>query len=276
MNEPTLVAHIEGIGIWSRDWPDWQTAAAAIRSGAEPAQLPPGKPVRAPAALLAGNERRRASDSVLLALEVGAAAVRASGFDARTLPSIFCSAHGDLAIVDALCRTLASEPALLSPTRFHHSVHNAASGYWSIAAGSLAPSTALAAYDCSFAGGLLEALAQLAHDEEQLLLVACDTEATGALASVNTSRGLLAMGLVLGRARRPASRWRLSATLRATAAPQPALRSPAAAAHARNASADLLPLAEALACGGPFELALPLREHCALELNGEPLLDTVP
>jgi len=31
-----------------------------------------------------------------------------------------------------MCKTLADDPLLLSPTRFHHSVHNAASGYWAI------------------------------------------------------------------------------------------------------------------------------------------------
>ena len=79
------------------------------------------------------------------ALDVAAAAVAASGHDARQLPSVFASAHADLAVVDALCDTLADDPLLLSPTRFHHSVHNAASGYWAIASGCTAPSSAVGA-----------------------------------------------------------------------------------------------------------------------------------
>ena len=94
-------------------------------------------------ALLAANERRRAPDTVLVALEVASQALLHAGFSAadssedsaedsaspHDLASVFVSSHGDLPITDALCTTLASNPRLLSPTRFHHSVHNAASGY---------------------------------------------------------------------------------------------------------------------------------------------------
>ena len=106
--------------------------------------------------MLAANERRRAPVTVLLALEVASAAVAASGHAAATLASVFTSAHGDLPITDTLCRTLAEQPLALSPTRFHHSVHNAASGSWAMASGSHAASTALAAGGHSFAAGLLE------------------------------------------------------------------------------------------------------------------------
>ena len=53
-------------------------------------------------------------------------------------------------------------PHTISPTRFHNSVHNAAAGYWTIGAGCMQATTALSAYDATFAEGLLEALAQLA------------------------------------------------------------------------------------------------------------------
>jgi uncharacterized repeat protein (TIGR01451 family) len=64
---------------------------------------------------------------------------------AASSPSVFSSAHGDLAIVDALCRSLAQDPQLLSPMRFHNSVHNATSGYWAIGCRSREASTAVAA-----------------------------------------------------------------------------------------------------------------------------------
>ena len=66
------------------------------------------------------------------------------------------SSDGDGEIVHRLCTALASPAAEVSPTDFHNSVHNAATGYWSIGAHSSAPSTALCAYDGSFAAGLLE------------------------------------------------------------------------------------------------------------------------
>ena len=47
---------------------------------------------------------------------------------------------------------------LISPTRFHNSVHNAAAGYWGIATGATPAANALCADDASFGAGLLEAL----------------------------------------------------------------------------------------------------------------------
>ena len=118
--------------------------------------------------------------------------MRESGLDAATLPSVFTSAHGDLAINDYMCSTLASEPTLISPTKFHNSVHNAAAGYWTIATGCHEASTALTAFDASFGAGLLEAASQCQADARPVLLVAVDVEAAGALASVTESTGLLA------------------------------------------------------------------------------------
>src|SRR5690606_29192269 len=125
--------------------------------GAEPEQ-PPRKPSPQ---LLPANERRRAPDSVALALEVAQHACAAAGRDPAVLPSVFASTHGDLAITDYMCQTLAEAPAQVSPTRFHNSVHNAAAGYWTIGTGCHAPATALSAYRASFAQGLLEAVAQV-------------------------------------------------------------------------------------------------------------------
>lgn len=255
-------AFIDGVALWTPALPDWARARAAFR----------GEPLlteaqRRPApTLLAANERRRAPDAVLMALQVAECAIAASGHEAADIASVFSSAHGDLAITDALCRTLAADPLLLSPTRFHHSVHNAASGYWAIASGSRAGSTALAAFERSFAAGLLEALCQCAADARPVLLVACDTEACGPLASVNRSRGLLAMALLLSPRRGVRSAWSLQWSLQAGPAAPVALRSAAARALAGNASADALPLAEALATDSDSALALPLTDCLSLQL----------
>lgn len=263
---------IEGVALWSPSLPGWDAAAPALRGGALPAPAA-GRPS---AVLLAANERRRAPDSVLLALEVAAAALAASGRAAADVATVFVSTHGDLPITDALCQTLAGDPRLLSPTRFHHSVHNAASGYWAMGSGSPAASTALAAGEHSFATGLLEALAQCAAEAQPVLLVAYDTEATGALRSVNRSRGLLAVALLL--APRPAHAAHASQAAHATqavldwrcgpgAVAVPPLQSAAARALQANASSAALPLMEALACGRSTRLAWPLSATVALELE---------
>jgi hypothetical protein len=236
----------------------------------------PGMPRPAPA-LLGPNERRRASDAVRVALEVAAAAVAQAEADAATLASVFTSAHGDLAIVDALCQTLAHDPMLLSPTRFHHSVHNAASGYWAIATGCRAPSNAVAAFDHSFAAGWLEAACECEADGRPVLRVGVDTEARGPLTSVNRSRGLLGAAVVLTPRAGPQSRWAVDADLLAGATPRPPASPPSTPSGQRpdlaaNALADALPVIEALAGRAPAALTLPLGAALALALRFEPIV----
>lgn len=258
---------IDGIALWAPAWPGWPQARAGLRGQATPADPVARRP--APA-LLAANERRRAPDAVLLALEVAAAAMATSGHDATRIASVFTSAHGDLPITDGLCRTLAENPLALSPTRFHHSVHNAGSGYWAIGSGSHAASTALAAGPRSFAAGLLEALCLCAADDEPVLLVGSDTEACGPLASVTRSRGLLAVALVLSTQRSAASRWTLHWSVHDGSQVTP-LRSAAAQALAPNAMADALPLFEALAAESAAEVALAASDALNLTLTLAPL-----
>ena len=236
---------IDGIGWWSPGLPGWAQAQAALRDAAVDT-TPAAAAARPSPTLLAANERRRAPDAVLLALEVATQAATASGHDAATLATVFASTHGDLAITDAMCRTLAADPTLLSPTRFHHSVHNAGSGYWAIGSGSGTASTALAAFDATFAAGLLEAACQCQADSQPVMLVVCDTEAAGPLRSVNRSRGLLALALVLSPRRGPQSLASLQWGLQPGAVAPPQTESPAAQNLAINASAAAMPLAEAL------------------------------
>ncbi len=303
-----LVVYIDGVAFWSPALPGWRQARLAanpVRSVGDgdgdtdaavdiEADAPAAAPPRRPSpSMLAANERRRAPDSVLLALQVAQDAVADSGHDPHDLSSIFTSAYGDLPIVDALCRTLADDPRLLSPTRFHHSVHNAASGYWAIASGSHAASTAVAAGPHSFAAGLLEAVATVVTDDTAVLLVGFDTEARGPLASVNTSRGLLGVALVLAPERGPTSRWRMAVDCHsdrpigkadcAAAAPLrlaadhrsvPAAAQyehPAWQALRHNAQADALPLFEALAQDAPQQLTMALGAGLALWVQLHPV-----
>ena len=260
--------YIDGIALWSPSLPGWAPAKQALRGEAVAADSPVPRPNPA---LLAANERRRAPDAVLVALEVAAAAVAMAGQDAATLPSVFTSAHGDLGIVDALCSTLATDPQMLSPTRFHHSVHNAASGYWAMATGCRAASSAVSGFEASFAVGLLEAATQAHTDGTPVLLVGFDTAARGALASVNRSRGLLGVALVLAPQRSAASVFSLDWACAAGTAPLPPLVSAAATALATNAMADALPLFEALARVEDTALTLPLGPAGILQLRTIPL-----
>lgn len=187
---------VEGIGFWASGLPGWEAACAFLQTGARP-ESPPRKPSPE---LLAPNERRRAPDTVALAIEVAQKACRAAGRDPATLSSVFTSTHGDLAITDYMCATLTSEPLTVSPTKFHNSVHNAAAGYWTIGAGCMAPATAISAYSASFAQGLIEAIGQLAAGEPHVLLVAYDALSPGPLRNVSCSEDFLAGALLLSTA----------------------------------------------------------------------------
>jgi hypothetical protein len=155
-------------------------------------------------------------------------------------------------------------------------VHNAASGYWAIASGSTASSTALSAADASFAAGWLEAASLCAGERLPVLLVGFDTEAVGALTSVNSSRGLLAVALVLAPQRTAASRWQVDWRLDTEAPVPPRLRSRLAQGLADNAQSDALPLFEALALGEASALALRLSPALSLCLQLLPSASNAP
>ena len=208
--------------------------------------------------LLPPNERRRAPDTVALAVAVGQAACANAGRDPTLLPSVFASTYGDLAITDYMCATLAAAPTMLSPTRFHNSVHNAAAGYWSIATGCRQPYCALGAGGYTFAAGLFAAALQVCADETDVLLVAYDIDARGPLTQLTHSRGLLGVALVLA-ASHEGNSSRLQLTLTADA--------PVGGTPAANAMAACLPLIAALESRVAAVLSLPLGPDSALEVR---------
>ena len=253
---------VDAVAVWGSRLPGWEQARAILRGEAA---APPTPATRPAPALLPANERRRAPDSVAIALEVAARACAAADRDPKSLTSVFASTHGDLAITDYMCETLAHSPTLLSPTRFHNSVHNAAAGYWTIATGCMRPYTALSAGGFTFGEGLLEALAQAACDATAVLYVAYDIEARGPLASMAPSAGMLAVALVLAAQASARSEARLDWELCEQAAPRdpPAVH---AGLVAGNGMASSLPLLEAIATRKPASLTYPLGPGLVLQL----------
>ena len=126
-----LSAYVRGIGLLGPGLDDWASAASVL-AGIAP--YTPRATVLPPPAALPPAERRRTGAVVRLALAIGFEAISRAGVAASELPTIFSSSGGDGANCHEICVTLASGDRQLSPTRFHNSVHNAASGYWSIAA----------------------------------------------------------------------------------------------------------------------------------------------
>jgi hypothetical protein len=183
-----------GVALWTDAMPSWSQAQAVLRGDAAPIEGVQPRPV---AGLLSAAERRRAPDSVALALHVAQAALDDAGLAAKQMPSVFASAHGDMAVTDYLCQTLASDPSNLSPTKFIQTVHNVVSGQWGIATGCRAPSTAVSAAEHTFGAGLLEAFTQTLVGQAPLLWVNYEVPSVGTLKQLTPSQGRMALAMVL-------------------------------------------------------------------------------
>lgn len=258
---------VTGIGAWARGVPDWSTLRGILHGESAPAD---DAPLRPSADALSGPERRRAPDSVRLAVEVASQACAMARCDPLTTPCVFASTWGDIATTDYVCATLARTPLELSPTRFHNSVLNAPAGYWTIATGCTAASSAVTAHHRSFAAGLLESLALACADGGPVLYAACDTASAGPLAE--TTRTTLAFGvaLVLDSDPGPGAslRWSLGG---GTESPLPRLGAPLQPVADDNPSnAHALALLSALADRDHRRLVLPLSPGLALDLETSP------
>ncbi|MFT4194473.1 beta-ketoacyl synthase chain length factor [Ottowia sp.] len=185
---------IEGVGIVAPGLNDWPSAAAVLRGEQPYAAAPTALP--APE-LLPPAERRRASRIVKATLAAGLQACRQAGRDPASLANVFASSGGDGHNCHALCELLATGDRQISPTRFHNSVHNAASGYWSIATGATPAAQVLGAYDASFGAGLLEAMTQVEAGGQPVLLVASDSEYPPPLHIKRPIQDTAALALVL-------------------------------------------------------------------------------
>ena len=191
----TLAARIRGVGLVGPGWSSWAEAREAIAGRAAYAPRPTAAP--APEALPA-TERRRAGKSVRIALGAGLAAAAEAGLEPRELTTIFASSGGDGDTLHEICETLATDDRSISPTRFHNSVHNAPAGYWGIATGAMRPSDTIAAFDGTFAAGLIEAATRLAADPAHpVLLVAYDAPYPEPLHAARPISDVFGLGIVL-------------------------------------------------------------------------------
>jgi hypothetical protein len=253
----SITVFVEGIGLLGPGISNWAQGSPQL-DGSMPYQS--GRCVLPLPMALPPAERRRAGTVVKVSLAVGQEAVAASGLQAAVLSSVFTSSSGDAINCHEICSALASRDRLISPTRFHNSVHNASSGYWSISSGSMASSSVLCARDGSFAAGLMEAMVQVAVEQTSVLLVAYDTDYPEPLHSVRSLPDTFGVGLVLSpqRSERSLAQWTL-----------------APAACFTDAAADRLDVAalEHLRVSIPAARCLPLLRSVATQSQGPLVLD---
>jgi len=185
---------VEGIGLLGPGLDGWLVGRSVLAGEAAYVAAPTN--LRA-SDMLPPAERRRAGVPIKLALTVGQEAFLQAGRETKTASTVFTSSGGDNDNVHAINGILATAPREVSPTRFHNSVHNAAAGYWCIAAGSHEPSTSLCAHDASFAAGLLESATQVTVDDAVVALVAYDHPYPEPLNTVRPITAAFGMALIL-------------------------------------------------------------------------------
>ncbi|MCG5071889.1 beta-ketoacyl synthase chain length factor [Paraburkholderia tagetis] len=268
-----LRASIESIGLIGPGLADWPHAADVLAGRAPWTSAPTELP---PPAGLPGAERRRAAPVVKTALAVAHEAVAASSRDATTLATVFAASGGDGLNCHAICEMLAGDDRQISPTRFHNSVHNAAAGYWSIAAQARATSNVLCAHDASFAAGLLESLCQIAVDGVPSLLIAYETAYPEPLHAVRPIADAFGVALLLAPAADDAAPAKNDTSTSGAHAPAKALACIEVKLTDAPATTLAAPELEALRAGNPAARGLPLLEAIATGRAASVVIDYLP
>jgi Beta-ketoacyl synthase, N-terminal domain len=168
-----LSADVRGLGVWSG-------AAAAAAA-----------PARAPGSL---RPRRRGSLLMQMVADVAAQATGEAGVPLGGVRLVVGSAFGELGTTVEMLAEL-GDAGVLSPTRFHNSVHNSAAGALSIAHGNTAAAMSLAAGNDTLAMALLEALALIDGDGgagPEVLVIVADEPLPAVLARAPAGEALAA------------------------------------------------------------------------------------
>jgi hypothetical protein len=256
-----------GIGVWSEYFADCESLFVGL-AACEWAKVPALQPK-----LIPPRERRRAPKFVKMAVEVMLQACQMAGMEAGRPATVFASQMSDMETTDYICRVLAQSPELMSPTKFHNSVHNAAVGYWSIATENSSPANAIAAFELSVPMALLEAAAQLHAEQIPVLVVAQDSAPPQAFDYICPGAESLAAAMLLAPTGSNASVL-AECDLRTVGRPceWPQLPPGLPGGLAANASAKILPVIEAVMGASTDEarLTFPLARDLSLELDIRP------
>lgn len=200
-----MICTIEGVGLWGSGFCHWNQFLEGCHEQAAQNAIPDGSTALAPPLPAAGpkpevipaRERRRAPLAVKLAVEVASQAFENTTLEAATTACVFGSGMGDTSITDHMCRAVATADKLLSPTKFHNSVHNAAAGYWSISTNCTMPVNSVSSFRLTASVTLLEAVTQCIVQNRSVLMVVFDIKTPAALIGSMTIEEDFASALLL-------------------------------------------------------------------------------
>ncbi len=264
-----MKVYVEGIGLCGPGLKGWLASCGAL-TGRE--RYVPDVVIVPQSELLTANERRRAVPLVRVAIAVASEAFAHAGRDPTRTASVFTSSSGDGETVHHILDALTLPEREVSPTRFHNSVHNAPSGYWSIATRSCEPTTSVSGHDASFSIGLLEAAVQASVDARPVALVAYEVPLPAPLHAGHPIGGVFGVALVLTPDVTEHSFAHLAIKLQHDAVAPSALADAALEAlRANNPAARSLPLIMALARGATDTVVLAHSGRNWLVVSVQPL-----
>jgi hypothetical protein len=248
-----LQIYVDGISLYGPGLSGW-VQSREVLIGKAPLQLSPIQ--LPPVECLPPAERRRVGMLIKLSMAIGFEAARNAGADPAHLATVFSSTEADCDNCHNILDTLSSADRAVSPTRFHNSVHNAPSGYWSIGTGCVEPSTSLCAYDATFAAGLLEAATQSLSRGKPTLLLAYESTFPEPLFALRPIPYPFGVAMVLNPVKTAAARAQLTLDLGTSAA-------------SKMSETDL----EMLRVNIPAARSLPLMQLLAKGINGSVVID---
>jgi hypothetical protein len=261
---------IASIGIWGPGFANWQEFSNGLSSGFSEgtSELKP--------TVISPRERRRAPQSVKLAAEVMQQACATAALDPTTIATVFSSSMGDMDITDYMCDIVGKTPRGMSPTKFHNSVHNAASGYWSIATQSHQAATAISAFGFTASMAFVEAAIQTVEEKLPVLVVCQEMKAPTPFREICPSSTSFSTALLLtpdGFGTKPLAHCEFS--IDEKSARWPSLPTDLQSELTDNFGARLLPLLAAIAqdkaTSGSLQcLEFPINEHLCLSIKLNP------
>lgn len=255
---------ILGVGLYGAGIDSWQAFEERLGGKRQAHPPTPPKPELIPA-----RERRRAPLAVKHAVEVATQACAAANMAPSEPACVFASAMGDLDITDYMCRTLAGENTMISPTKFHNSVHNAPVGYWSISGGSMAAANSVSAFDCTASVALMEAISHCVEMQQAVLLVVQDIAAPPIFKVLRPISQAFAGALLIGPSNTAEPSLSVEVSNKASDWPAPSLPSELMDAYEFNPAGRMLAMYEAMS-QGRRQLTMPMSDKLSLQLSLEP------
>jgi hypothetical protein len=256
---------IHGIGVCAPGLPDWPGACEVLLQHTTYSESPLPQPEPT---FLPPNELRRSSDVVKWSLHVAQEALHYGKIKSSEVATVFASSGGETGILHQLCLALAKPDRIISPTLFHHSVHNAASGYWTIGAESQQPSVSLACFDSSFCSGLLETATMLQAEQTPVLFVVYDLAPPPPLYAARPLIAPFATAFLVGSQQLPHSLAHLLIQLIQPRGEETKMKEPLIEGLRKgNPAARALPLLQAIATGGTASVLLNYLDHHQLIID---------